>query len=63
MEIIKDLPEIFDEFEDKKKQSFLKVKEYKEKQIPIIGAYCSFFPKRNCSCHGSNSCGAMFFSE
>ena len=30
MEIIKDLPEIFDEFEDKKKQSFLKVKEYKE---------------------------------
>ena len=40
MEIIKDLPEIFDEFEDKKKQSFLKVKEYKEKQIPIIGAYC-----------------------
>ena len=39
MEIIKDLPEIFDEFEDMKKQSFLKVKEYKEKQIPIIGAY------------------------
>ena len=32
MEIIKDLPEIFDEFEDKKKQSFLKVKEYKEKR-------------------------------
>lgn len=26
MEIIKDLPEIFDEFEDKKKQSFLNVK-------------------------------------
>ena len=24
MEIIKNLPEIFDEFEDKKKQSFLK---------------------------------------
>lgn len=45
MEIIKNLPEIFDEFEDKKKQSFLKVKEYKEKQIPIIGAYCSFFPR------------------
>ena len=46
MEIIKDLPEIFDEFEDKKKQSFLKVKEYKEKQIPIIGAYCSFFQEK-----------------
>lgn len=45
MEIIKDLPEIFDEFEDMKKQSFWKVKEYKEKQIPIIGAYCSFFPR------------------
>ena len=47
MEIIKNLPEIFDEFEDKKKQSFLKVKEYKEKQIPIIGAYCSFFPRES----------------
>ena len=37
MEIIKDLPEIFDEFEDKKKQSFLKVKEYKEKISKLNG--------------------------
>lgn len=46
MEIIKDLPEIFDEFEDKKKQSFLKVKEYKEKQIPIIVHIVRFFQEK-----------------
>ena len=38
MEIIKNLPEIFDEFEDKKKQSFLKVKEYKEKLAKAVAA-------------------------
>lgn len=45
MEIIKELPQIFEEFAEQKKQSFLKVKELKEKGIPVVGAYCSYFPK------------------
>lgn len=45
MKLIKELPEIFEEFEEQKKLSFLEVKKYKEKGIPVIGAYCSYFPR------------------
>lgn len=45
MDVIKELPEIFEELAQKKKTSFLKVKEYKDKGIPVIGAYCSYFPR------------------
>ena len=45
MELIKDLPEIFEQFEQQKQQSFLEVKRYKDKGMPIIGAYCSYFPR------------------
>ena len=38
MELIKDLPEIFEQFEQQKQQSFLEVKRYKDKGMPIIGA-------------------------
>ena len=45
MNIIKELPEIFEEFAEQKKQSFLIVKECKDRHIPVIGAYCSYFPR------------------
>ncbi len=45
MELIKELPEIFEQFEEQKKQSFLEVKYYKDKGMPVIGAYCSYFPR------------------
>lgn len=45
MEVIKDLPEVFDTFAEQRRNSFLTVKEYKEKGIPIVGSYCSYFPK------------------
>lgn len=45
MELVKDLPEIFEEFEEQKQQSFLEVKKYKDQGIPVIGAYCSYFPR------------------
>ncbi len=45
MELIKELPEIFEQFEEQKKQSFLEVKYYKDKGTPVIGAYCSYFPR------------------
>lgn len=43
-EVIKDLPEIFDEFADARKNAFLSVKELKDKDIPLVGAYCTYFP-------------------
>ena len=38
MDIIKELPEIFEEFAEQKKQSFLEVKKCKDRHIPVIGA-------------------------
>ena len=43
-EVIKDLPEIFDEFAEARKNAFLSVKELKDKDIPLVGAYCTYFP-------------------
>lgn len=45
MELVKELPEIFEEFEEQKKESFLAIKKYKEQGTPVIGAYCSYFPR------------------
>ena len=39
MNIIKELPEIFEEFAEQRKESFLRVKEFKDKHITVIGAY------------------------
>lgn len=45
MEIIKDLPEVFEEFAEQRQKSFLMMKELKDKGIPVVGAYCTYFPK------------------
>ena len=45
MELIKELPEVFEEFAEQRKKSFLAVKEAKEKGIPVVGSYCTYFPK------------------
>ena len=45
MELIKERPEVFEEFAEQRKNSFLAVKEAKEKGIPVVGSYCTYFPK------------------
>ena len=35
MELIKDLPEVFEEFAEQRQKSFLAVKELKEKGVPL----------------------------
>ena len=37
MKLVQDLPEIFEEFGEKKREAFLEIKEYKDKGIPVIG--------------------------
>ena len=44
MEIIKNLPEVFESFAEQRRNSFLAVKEIKEKGIPVVGYYCTYFP-------------------
>lgn len=45
MELIKELPEVFEEFAEQRQKSFLAVKELKDKGVPIVGVYCTYFPQ------------------
>ena len=45
MEIIKDLPKVFDEFGEARRNSFIAVKEIKDAGIPVVGAYCTYAPQ------------------
>lgn len=45
MELVKDLPEVFEEFAEQRKNSFLGIKKIKEQGMPVIGSYCTYFPQ------------------
>ncbi len=63
MEIIKELPEIFEEFAEQRQKSFLAVKEYKDRGIPVVGAYCTYFPKEIAMAMGAATVGLCSMSE
>lgn len=44
MEIIKELPEVFEEFAEQRRNSFIAVKQVKDSGKPVIGSYCTYFP-------------------
>jgi len=45
MELRKDLPEIFEEFAEVRRDGFLKAKELKENNIPLVGTFCTYMPQ------------------
>ena len=45
MELQKELPEIFETFGEIRRNSFMVAKEQKEKDIPLIGVFCTYFPQ------------------
>lgn len=55
IDIRKDLPEVFTEFKESRQNSFLKVKELKDKNIPIVGVFCTFFPQEFALAVGASS--------
>lgn len=55
MDIIKDLPEVFEEFAEQRKNSFLGVKKLKDAGIPVIGSYCTYFPQEIATAMGAAS--------
>ncbi|GAA0806751.1 double-cubane-cluster-containing anaerobic reductase [Faecalicatena orotica] len=63
MEVIKDLPEVFEEFAEQRKNSFLTVKELKDKGIPIVGAYCTYFPQEIAMAMGAATVGLCSTSD
>lgn len=57
MELVKELPEIFEEFAEQRQKSFLVMKEIKDKGIPVIGAYCTYFPQEIAMAMGAVTVG------
>lgn len=55
MEVIKELPEVFEEFAEQRKNSFLAVKQLKDQGIPVVGAYCTYFPKEIAMAMGAST--------
>lgn len=45
MDIRKELPEIFDEFAEARRNGFIAAKNLKEKNIPMIGTFCTYMPQ------------------
>lgn len=44
MNLVQDLPEVFESFAEQRRNSFLTVKKIKEQGIPVVGSYCTYFP-------------------
>ena len=61
MKLVQDLPEIFEEFGEKKREAFLEIKEYKDKGIPVIGMYCAYFPTELAMAAGAIPVGLALF--
>ncbi len=63
MELIKDLPDVFNDFAEQRRNSFLAVKEIKDQGIPVVGAYCGYFPKELAHAAGAVSVGLCSVSD
>lgn len=63
MELIKNLPEVFEDFAEQRKNSFLGVKELKEKGVPVVGVYCTYFPQEIAMAMGAATIGLCSTSD
>ena len=63
MELIKALPEVFEDFAEQRKNSFLTMKELKDKNVPVIGAYCTYFPQEIAMAMGAVTVGLCSTSD
>jgi benzoyl-CoA reductase/2-hydroxyglutaryl-CoA dehydratase subunit BcrC/BadD/HgdB len=63
VELIKELPEVFEEFAEQRKNSFLGVKKLKEQGVPVVGAYCTYFPQEIAMAMGAATVGLCSTSD
>ena len=45
MELINTLPEIFEEFSEQRRNSFVTAHEMKQPGIPFVGVFCTYLPQ------------------
>lgn len=63
MELIKELPEVFEAFAEQRKNSFLAVKQLKDKGVPVVGVYCTYFPQELVMAMGAATVGLCSMSD
>ena len=63
VELKKELPEIFEEFAEQRKNSFLAIKEVKEKEIPVVGVFCTYLPREIPNAMGAAVVGLCSVSD
>lgn len=63
MKIIQELPEVFKEFAEQRRNSFLAVKQIKEQGIPVVGVYCTYFPRELAMAAGAATVGLCATSD
>ena len=63
MELIKDLPEVFEEFADQRKNAFLNVKQVKEEGRPVVGVFCTYLPTEIPTAMGAATVGLCSVSD
>lgn len=63
MELKKELPEIFEQFADTRKNSFLTIKELKEEGIPVVGVFCAYLPREIPNAMGAAVVGLCSVSD
>lgn len=63
MKLVKNLPDIFEEFGEQRRKSFLEIKEYKEKGVPVVGMYCAYFPVELAMAVGAIPVGLCSFAD
>ena len=63
MELRKNLPEIFEDFAEGRKNAFLNVKKIKDQNRPVIGMFCTFFPQELAIAMGASVVGLCAMSD
>lgn len=63
VELKKDLPAIFEEFADKRRNSFLTVKQFKDAGTPIVGVFCTYLPREIPNAMGAAVVGLCSVSD
>ena len=57
MELIKELPAVFEDFAEARRNAFVNVKKVKDQGIPVIGSYCTYFPQELAIAAGAATVG------
>ncbi|MBP1581996.1 MAG: 2-hydroxyacyl-CoA dehydratase [Oscillospiraceae bacterium] len=63
MELVKSLPDVFEEFSEQRRNSFMPLFEMKEQNIPFVGTFCTYTPTEIIQASGAIPVGLCSFSD